>query len=243
ECARINYSPVADHTGARLVQYTRRYEMQYKPKVLNPHGVTGVVAALIPRDYIEIRSENIDDLTLAFIAPLTSYDNYLLHIPYSIPNRLNPQPEHTALQAFHAQTNVQAHPLRGVRPVKRQSQAGVLAEGAIDHSRDVVLRCSPDDPLSFGPVFKDDHGRYAFDAIPLAGQGTVVYIEVEELRLPVVLLGYSLDCRSQLPARLTPLGPEVDKDRLIRLEDLLLERLVRNFAQIIVHHTLQKGFG
>jgi len=98
--------------------------MEYKPKVLNPHGVTGVVATLIPRDYIEMWSENIDDFTLAFIAPLSSYDNYVLHIPYSIPNRLNPQPEHSALQAFHAQTNVEAHTLRGVRPVKPQSQEG-----------------------------------------------------------------------------------------------------------------------
>ena len=45
-----------------------RWRTNFLP--LHVHGVPGVVAALIARDGRELRREHVDDLALAFVAPL-----------------------------------------------------------------------------------------------------------------------------------------------------------------------------
>jgi hypothetical protein len=48
--------------------------MQNVAAIAHVNGVAGVVAALISSDAIEAFGEDVDDLTLSFVAPLNAYD-------------------------------------------------------------------------------------------------------------------------------------------------------------------------
>ena len=48
--------------------------MQYVPVTSEADGVPGVVSALIPGDAVKLLRENIDNLSLAFVAPLDAYN-------------------------------------------------------------------------------------------------------------------------------------------------------------------------
>ena len=50
--------------------------MKHELALADPNGVAGVVAALITRDDVKVRRENVNNLAFAFIAPLGSdYDD------------------------------------------------------------------------------------------------------------------------------------------------------------------------
>ena len=67
---RIDDHAVADDADDALVQDARRNQVQHELLAVDVHRVAGVVAALIPCDDTEVRREQVDDLPLAFIAPL-----------------------------------------------------------------------------------------------------------------------------------------------------------------------------
>ena len=67
---RIDHDAVADDAGDALVQDAGRQQPQHELAPVGVDGVTGVVAALIPRDDRKIRRQQIDDLALALVSPL-----------------------------------------------------------------------------------------------------------------------------------------------------------------------------
>lgn len=79
ERTRIDDYPVADHTGAFVVEDSRRNEAEDELSVAYADGMARVVAALIAGDDVEMRREYVDDLTLAFVAPLGAHYNDVFH--------------------------------------------------------------------------------------------------------------------------------------------------------------------
>ena len=72
ERRRIDDDAVADHAGDAGMQNAGRQQTQDELAAVGVDGVTGVVAALIARDDREVRRQQVDDLALAFVAPLRS---------------------------------------------------------------------------------------------------------------------------------------------------------------------------
>ena len=70
ERLRIDDHAVADDAGDALVQDAGRQQAQHELPPAGVDGVTGVVASLVAGDDREIRRQQIDDLALAFVAPL-----------------------------------------------------------------------------------------------------------------------------------------------------------------------------
>ena len=67
---RIDDHAVADDAGDAVVQDAGRDEVQDELLAAHVDRVAGVVAALVARHDVEARRQQIDDLALAFIAPL-----------------------------------------------------------------------------------------------------------------------------------------------------------------------------
>ena len=72
--ARVDDEAVADHVHDARAADARRDETQREVLVAELHGVAGVVAALVAGDEVERRGDEIDDLALAFVAPLAADD-------------------------------------------------------------------------------------------------------------------------------------------------------------------------
>src|SRR5215211_962845 len=69
-------------------------------------------------------------------------------------------------------------------------------------------------------------GRDARYAVVHRGRGVVVHVELDEPHV-VPLLGHLLEDRGDTPARHAPRRPEVHYDRLLRLQNVVLERRIR----------------
>ncbi len=78
ERLRIDDDAVADDAGDAGMQDARRDQPQDELRAVDVDGVAGVVSALVPRDDREMRRQQIDDLALAFIAPLRA-ENCEIH--------------------------------------------------------------------------------------------------------------------------------------------------------------------
>jgi hypothetical protein len=70
ERLRIDDDTVADDAGDARMQNARRNQMQDELRPFHINGVSSVVPALVPRDSREMRRQHVDDLPLAFVAPL-----------------------------------------------------------------------------------------------------------------------------------------------------------------------------
>ena len=70
ERRRIDDHAVADHAGDARVQDARRNQVQDELLAADVDRVAGVVAALVAAHDREMRRQQIDDLALAFVAPL-----------------------------------------------------------------------------------------------------------------------------------------------------------------------------
>ena len=79
---RIDDDAVADDAGDARMQDARRDEVQDELGAVDVDGVAGVVSALIARDDVETRRQQIDDLALAFIAPLGA-EHAQIHIVHA----------------------------------------------------------------------------------------------------------------------------------------------------------------
>src|SRR5690606_16919784 len=86
------------------------------------------------------------------------------------------------------------------------------------------LRLGADDLLDDLAVLVDVHRRDLQDAGLTGNLGVLVDVELDDLQLVAVLVGDLLEDGRDLPARAAPLGPEVDQNGLVALEDLGLER-------------------
>ena len=67
---RIDDHTVPDHTDHAGMENAGRDEPQDELGPSRVDGMAGVVAALISRDDVEARRQQIDDLAFAFVAPL-----------------------------------------------------------------------------------------------------------------------------------------------------------------------------
>src|SRR5205807_7702704 len=79
ECSRLYYDSVSNHASRFVVKNPRRYEPENKLPVANTHGVAGVMTALVAGNYIEVRSQYVDDLAFAFVAPLCPRHDNVFH--------------------------------------------------------------------------------------------------------------------------------------------------------------------
>ena len=72
ERRRIDDDAVADDAGDAWMQDAGRQQAQDELASVRVDGVAGVVPALIAGDDRKVRRQQIDDLALAFVAPLRS---------------------------------------------------------------------------------------------------------------------------------------------------------------------------
>ena len=84
ERSRIDDYTVADHTCAFVVEDPGRDEPENELSVAYANGMARVVAALIASDDVEMRRKYVDDLALAFVAPLGAHYNDVLHVNLSV---------------------------------------------------------------------------------------------------------------------------------------------------------------
>ncbi len=75
ERLRVDHHAVAEDAAHVGAQDARRDEVQREVAVAEPHGVAGVVAALIAHHGVEGRGDQVDDLPLAFVSPLHAEDD------------------------------------------------------------------------------------------------------------------------------------------------------------------------
>ena len=67
---RIDHHAVADEAHDAGMQDAGGNQVQHELLAVHVDGVSGVVAALIPRDGREVRRQHVDDLAFALVAPL-----------------------------------------------------------------------------------------------------------------------------------------------------------------------------
>ena len=72
---RVEHDAVADDAFAAGAEDAAGDELQDKLLAVDDDGVAGVVAAGVAGDDVELFAEDVDDLALAFIAPLGSKDD------------------------------------------------------------------------------------------------------------------------------------------------------------------------
>src|SRR5712692_7098972 len=89
------------------------------------------------------------------------------------------------------------------------------AESAVNHAGYVVFRCRADDPLRLVATFEQDQGRNAFYAAALRGRVVVVYVQLHDLCLALILLSYLFNRRCEHLARMAPFGPEIYQHWLV----------------------------
>ena len=78
EIERIHHHAVADHAVLAVVENPGRHEMEDILLIPEDHGVTSVRAALETDHDIRLFSQEVNDLALAFIAPLGP-NEYSIH--------------------------------------------------------------------------------------------------------------------------------------------------------------------
>src|SRR5262245_24698633 len=69
----------ANEANLAVMQDSRWDQMQDELLALDNHGVTRIVPALVSRNDVELFSQQIDDLSFAFIAPLGAYNDNVCH--------------------------------------------------------------------------------------------------------------------------------------------------------------------
>jgi hypothetical protein len=72
---RIDHHAVADQARDAGMEDPRGNQVQHELLAVHIHGVSGVVATLIPRDGREMRRQHVDDLAFPFVAPLCAQNS------------------------------------------------------------------------------------------------------------------------------------------------------------------------
>jgi len=76
----IEDDAVSDDAVHVRVEDARRNQMEDELMGADPDGVPGVVAALVAGDDLEVVGDDVDDLALAFIAPVDAHDCEILPV-------------------------------------------------------------------------------------------------------------------------------------------------------------------
>src|SRR5439155_31731 len=101
-------------------------------------------------------------------------------------------------------------------------------EVRLDLAQDGVLAPGPHHASLLLPVLEHDQGGDRHHAVPAGGLGVVVHVHLAHRQGSGLVPGQPLDNRRHHVAGHTPFCPEVDQHRLVRLDDLLIEVLVRH---------------
>ncbi len=75
---------VADDAAFPLVENPRGDQVEHRLLVADHQGMAGIVAALVAHHVLGILGVDVDDLALAFIAPLGAYDNHIGHVEFRL---------------------------------------------------------------------------------------------------------------------------------------------------------------
>ena len=80
ESLRVEHDPVADDATGPVVQDTRGNLVQDELGISDADGVAGVGSALVADHEIRPLGEHVDQLALAFVAPLGADDNHAVRL-------------------------------------------------------------------------------------------------------------------------------------------------------------------
>ncbi len=72
EGLRVHHDAVTDDARDARMQDAGWDEPEHELRPVHVHGMPGVVPTLIPRDDVEVRRQQVDDLAFAFVAPLSA---------------------------------------------------------------------------------------------------------------------------------------------------------------------------
>ena len=78
----VHHHSATDDVAAAGMKNARGNRLEDELLASHHHGMTGVVAALIADDHVEVRGDHVDDLPLAFITPLGTHDHDVRHDGY-----------------------------------------------------------------------------------------------------------------------------------------------------------------
>src|SRR5215211_9011115 len=78
KCFRIDHHTIAEHTNFVRMDYSRRQQPQNERFIAYVDAMAGIMPALITRNYVETVREQVDNLSLALVAPLgtNNYDDH-----------------------------------------------------------------------------------------------------------------------------------------------------------------------
>src|SRR3989338_3906474 len=82
----VNHHAVSDHAANIFVKNSRRNKMQHKLTAFLDNRMTRIVAALVADDVIRVLGEDVDDFSLAFVAPLRADNDGIGHVKSEIRN-------------------------------------------------------------------------------------------------------------------------------------------------------------
>ncbi len=80
QSTRINHHAIADDAGDAAVQDARWHQVERELPLAMHHPMARVAAALIARDILRAVGQLVDELALAFIAPLGAYNRHDTHV-------------------------------------------------------------------------------------------------------------------------------------------------------------------
>ena len=90
ERVRIDDDAIADDRELARAARPRRQKAQLVADAVDDKGMAGVVAALEAHDDVGALRQPVDDLALAFVAPLRSDDDHIRHVPSHSPREIAP---------------------------------------------------------------------------------------------------------------------------------------------------------
>ena len=78
---RVDHNTVTDHRELSTAHEAGRQQRQFEDLAVDHQRMTGIVPALETDNYVCPARQPVDNLALALVAPLGSYDHYASHVP------------------------------------------------------------------------------------------------------------------------------------------------------------------
>ena len=114
----------------------------------------------------------------------------------------------------------------------------ILSEDLSDRLVDGVLGDVADDLFGDLSALEEEKRGNSADAVAHGGRGVGVNVHLHDLELALVVAGHFIDDGSERATRAAPSCPEINKNRLLRLKDILLKICVVYFGYELSCHVL-----
>src|ERR1051325_4055727 len=105
----------------------------------------------------------------------------------------------------------------------------------VNQPRERILRGEADAALHFVAFIEQNQSWDASHAVTRRHRRVLVDVQFHNPGATFVLLGEGVDRRRERQTWATPRRPEIDQHRLIRLQNLRLETVVRHFSYSFTH--------